>query len=92
MARRSSPTLDRMESVFVLQHLHVLPSGCDDVKMVGVYRSRAGAEAAVARLGVQPGFRDHPTIVEDGSVETEGFYIDEHRLDQDHWEEGYVTV
>ena len=34
------------------------------------------------RLGRQPGFADAP----------DGFHIDEYRLDQDQWAEGYVVV
>ena len=51
-----------MESVFVLQHLHILPTGEEDVKLLGVYRSLEGAHSAVERLRIQPGFRDHPGI------------------------------
>jgi rRNA processing protein Krr1/Pno1 len=53
-----------MESVFVVQHMHVLPSGEDDVKLVGVYQSLEAARSAVERLRTQPGFRDHPRIVD----------------------------
>jgi hypothetical protein len=81
-----------MESVFLVQHLHVKPDGIDEAKIIGIYRSRAIAEAAIARVASAPGFRDHSTLVVDGSSETSGFYIDEYRLDQDHWEEGYVTA
>jgi hypothetical protein len=77
-----------MQDVFLLQHLHVLPSGEEDAKVIGVYRSRAAAEAAVGRLQSQPGFRDHPNIVDEGS----GFYIGKYPLDKGHWPEGYVTV
>jgi len=47
-----------------------------------VYSAREKAEAAVARLGPLPGFVDAQ----------EGFHIDEYRIDQDHWAEGYVTA
>ena len=71
-----------MASVFVLQHVHTLEDGTEDVKFIGVYSSREKAEAAVAHLGRQPGFSGAP----------EGFHVDEYRVDQDHWVEGYVTV
>jgi homoserine kinase type II len=51
----------------------------EDVKCVGVYSSEALAEAAVARVSLQPGFRDAP----------ECFSIDPYRLDRDHWQEGF---
>jgi hypothetical protein len=67
---------------FVLQHVHVINDGEEDVKLIGVYSTRERAEQAVARLRSQPGFCDTP----------EGFSIDEYPVDQDHWTEGYVTV
>jgi hypothetical protein len=71
-----------MASVFVLQHVHTQEDGAEDVKFIGVYSSRERADAAVARLGRLPGFADTP----------DGFHIDEYRVDQDHWAEGYVAV
>jgi hypothetical protein len=71
-----------MASVFVLQHVHGEPDGVEDVKFIGVYSSRDKADAAVARLGRLPGFSDA----------VEGFHIDEYRIDQDHWVEGYVAT
>ena len=59
-----------MESVFVVQHLHALPSGEDDVKLVGVYQSLEAARSAVERLRTQPGFRDHPRIVDPEQIQT----------------------
>ena len=71
-----------MASVFVLQHVHSREDGVEDVKFIGVYSSREKAQAAVARLGRLPGFADAP----------DGFHIDEYRVDQDQWAEGYVVV
>jgi hypothetical protein len=71
-----------MASVFVLQHVHSREDGVEDVKFIGVYSSREKADAAVARLSCLPGFSDVP----------DGFHIDEYRVDQDHWVEGYVVV
>jgi hypothetical protein len=71
-----------MASVFVLQHVHAREDGVEDVKLIGVYSSREQARAAVARLGRLPGFADAP----------DGFHIDEYRVDQDHWAEGYVAA
>lgn len=82
-----------MEDVFVLQHLHVLPNGEESVKLIGVYRSRDAAQQAVERLRVQPGFRDHPRIVDPLKADDEqGFHIGAYPLDTDHWPEGYVTT
>ena len=71
-----------MARVFVLQHVHSREDGVEDVKFIGVYSSREKADAAVARLRRLPGFSDAP----------DGFHVDEYRVDQDHWVEGYVVA
>ena len=71
-----------MARVFVVQHVHSREDGVEDVKFIGVYSSREKAQEAVARMARLPGFADAP----------DGFYIDEYRVDQDHWVEGYVVV
>jgi hypothetical protein len=70
-----------MSKVYVVQHEHSVGDS-DDVKFIGVYSSRAQAEAAVERLTSQPGFAATP----------DGFHIDAYALDQDHWQEGFVTL
>jgi hypothetical protein len=82
-----------MKTVFVLQHLHVLPSGEEDTKLIGTYSSKENARAAIDRLKLQPGFCDYPRLI-DPLVDDEGsgFYLDEYELDKDHWREGFVTV
>jgi len=82
-----------MRSVFIVQHLNVLPGGQEDVKLIGAYRSSEAAHAAIERLKAQPGFCDHPRLI-DPLVDDEeaGFYIDEYELDKDQWTEGFVTV
>ena len=71
-----------MASVFVPQHVHSREDGVEDVKFIGVYSSREKAQAAAARLGRLPGFAEAP----------DGFHVDEYRVDQDQWAEGYVAV
>ena len=68
--------------VFLVEHVHVLEDGEESVKTVGIYSSRQAAQLAVERLCLQPGFRDAP----------KGFTIDLYWVDQDCWQEGYVTV
>ena len=68
--------------LFVLQHLHVLDDGEEDVKFIGVYSTRAAAQQAVDRLRLKPGFCETP----------EGFSIDPYTLDEDNWQDGYTTV
>jgi hypothetical protein len=54
----------------------------DDVKLLGIYSSRATAEQRIARARDLPGFRDEPDC----------FLIAGYELDRDEWLEGYVTV
>jgi hypothetical protein len=68
--------------VFVLQHVHLLENGEEDVKFIGVYSSPENAQAAVKRLSQAPGFSEALT----------GFHIDEYQIDKDHWVEGYMTL
>ena len=71
-------------TVYLLQHVHDLNDGHEDAKLIGVFSSRAKAEAALDRVRDQPGFRDTP----------ECFDISEYGVDPNHlgWSEGYVTV
>jgi hypothetical protein len=71
-----------MTKVFVLQHVHAIDDGTEDVKLIGVYSSRGKAQATVERLSRMPGFSDA----------TDGFHIDEYPVDQDQWVEGYATI
>jgi hypothetical protein len=67
--------------VFLLHHVHALPDGREDVKLIGVYSTLERAEEAMRRTLSLPGFRDAPDC----------FHIDAYGLDQDHWQEGYTT-
>lgn len=67
--------------VFLLQHVREHPDREEDVKLIGIYSSEAAAQAAIERLLPMPGFRDFP----------DGFHIDRCPVDQDHWEEGFIT-
>ncbi len=71
-----------MTKVYVLQHVHSLGDGEEDVKFIGVYSSREKAQAAIGRLSHAPGF----------SEALAGFHIDEYELDKDQWVEGYSTL
>jgi hypothetical protein len=84
-----------MQTTYLLQHLHLLPQGEEDVKIIGIYASRDAALAAIERLKDQPGFADFSALISLADLSSdgahEGFYIDEYNLDEDHWTEGYVT-
>lgn len=71
-----------MTRVYVLQHVHSVEDGAEEVKFIGVYSSRENAQAAITRLGQAPGFSDALA----------GFHIDEYQVDKDQWVEGYSTL
>lgn len=71
-----------MTKVYVLQHVHLLDDGAEDVKFIGVYSSRENAQEARTRIGHTSGF----------SEALDGFHIDEYLLDKDQWVEWYSTL
>lgn len=71
-----------MDTVYLLWHVRSDDQHADDAKLIGVYRSRESADAAVLRVKEGPGFRDHP----------EGFEISVYPPDKDHWTRGFVSV
>jgi len=80
--------------IFLVQHLHTLADGTEDIKIIGLYDSEPAAIAAINRIKDQPGFTNSPQIVDRDSVEEnlDGFYIDEYQVNEDHWREGFMTV
>jgi len=82
-----------MDRVYLLQHSHSPTPDNEQVKVVGVYRSREEAVAAVARLRDKPGFRNHPRVVDtDVGSSDEGFHISDMVLGQDAWMDGFITA
>ena len=71
-----------MNTVYVVEHLHIIDDDEENVKMIGVYSTEQLAQEAVERLRLQPGFCDAQ----------DGFNIDRYKLDEDNWTEGYVTI
>lgn len=53
----------------------------EDLKIIGVFSSRAFAEKAVKALTSKPGFKDYP----------DGFTIDAYKADTVFWGDGFVT-
>lgn len=53
----------------------------DDVKLLGVYSTRANAQARADTARLLPGFRDEP----------ECFVVDGYQVDHDEWQSGYVS-
>jgi hypothetical protein len=66
-------------SVWVVHHVVRRGSDDEDTKLLGVYASAQGADAAVQRFLARPGFRDFP----------HGFDLDQYHLDQDYWADGF---
>ncbi len=75
--------------VWILWHIPPDADATGDYMLIGVYSTRDAALAAVQRLADQPGFADHPELVED--TDEAGFMVVDYRLDKDHWTEGYFT-
>jgi hypothetical protein len=69
-----------VDSVFILWHRHEVDGDADE-KLIGVYKTRGDAEAAIERLRNKPGFRDA----------FDGFEIHEYVLGRDGWTEGYIS-
>ena len=82
-----------MRKVFVLHHIHLIPEGDEDLKILGIYSSDSLARQAVSRFNKQSGFCDLPNIVAPGSESDEGFHISAFDLDIDvqGWATGYVS-
>jgi len=82
-----------MKSVFLLEHLNVISEDSESVKTIGMYKSKGDALSAIERLSIQPGFSDHPKLIDpQEDDEVSGFYIDEYEIGKDNWTEGYITV
>jgi hypothetical protein len=68
-----------MDPLFVL--LHSLPE-TGRVKVIGIYSTKALAEAAEERTRILPGFVEEP----------DGFTIERYEIDKDHWPRGFVRL
>lgn len=71
-----------LSSVFVLHHVHVIDDDDENVKLLGVYSTRAIAMDRIETYKNLPGFKECP----------DGFEITEYEIDEDNWQEGYITV
>jgi hypothetical protein len=73
----------KMKHAFLVQHVRPMRrSGSEDVKIIGIYRSRSSARLAIRRAKKRVGFRDWP----------EGFSIDRYEVGKDEWQDGFVTI
>ena len=69
-----------MDLVYILWHCHQTAGDSDD-KLIGVYKTREDAEAAMRRLADKPGFKDA----------VDGFEIHDYVVGRDGWTEGYIS-
>jgi hypothetical protein len=67
--------------VYLLQHVARQGTDDEDVKDLGIYSSKAEAEAVVERFRKLPGFRRY----------RRGFSIDFYLTNEDNWASGFVT-
>jgi hypothetical protein len=74
--------LSNGSEVFLVSHTLELSDGEEELKIIGIYASRADANLAVERMSSQPGFSDH----------LDGFSISEYELGKDHWVGGFDFV
>ena len=68
--------------VYIVQHVDDRGDDDEDVKLIGIYSTEEDARAAIARLVMQPGFRDVPN----------GFHVDRYTVGEDNWTEGFIIV
>lgn len=69
-----------MITVFLLQHSYKV-NRVENSKIIGIYSSREIAESIIIKYKKIPGFRNYPNE----------FFIDGYELDEDNWEEGFVS-
>ncbi|MGV7118986.1 DUF7336 domain-containing protein [Paenibacillus kyungheensis] len=69
-----------MITVFLLQHSYEV-NRVENSKIIGIYSSREIAESTIIKYKKIPGFRNYPNE----------FFIDGYKLDEDNWEEGFVS-
>jgi hypothetical protein len=89
MSEHRSEAVGAPSEVWLLWYVPPGGDDRDEYMLIGVYSSREAALEAVARLADQPGFREHPDVIDD--LDLAGFFMVPYRLDQDHWTEGYRT-
>lgn len=82
-----------MKQVFVLSHVVLLPPDfvLEQEKWVGIYSNEEVAQEAIERLKTQPGFSEHPNLIDYAAEhpDFQGFSIDAYELDKDYWSEGF---
>ena len=68
-----------MDRAYILWHVTTVGEE-EDEKLIGVFATKADADAAILKVRDKSGFKDYP----------DGFLIDEYTVNRIHWEEGFV--
>ena len=71
-----------METVYALWYVREWEQGEDTELLIGIYKTEADVDSAIARLRDKPGFIRYP----------EGFQIEPYVLGEDHWKEGFARM
>jgi hypothetical protein len=69
-------------NVYLVQHVHILEDGLEDVKVIGIYSSQGKAKDAIRRLARLPGF----------SESNGEFHTDKYETDRDQLVDGFLTI
>lgn len=69
-----------MNIVYLLQHSYEKPQGHDEIKTIGIFRSKEAAEEAISQLKDLSGFCEHPINC---------FQLNEYTLGKVWWAEGF---
>ncbi|SHI89088.1 hypothetical protein SAMN02745163_00948 [Clostridium cavendishii DSM 21758] len=70
-----------MKYVYLLQHSYEI-NEVDETKTIGIYTSEENALNVIEKYKSLPGFKDY---------NEDCFYIDKYELNQNNWEEGFIT-
>ncbi|MCW7471695.1 DUF7336 domain-containing protein [Leptospira kanakyensis] len=70
-----------MKFIYILNHSYIVDD-IEETKFLGAYSSKEKAQNAIKRFILLPGFKDRPN----------DFHLDEHEIDQDQWQEGFLTI
>jgi hypothetical protein len=88
--RCSTLAFELMTHVYLLYHLHRVPSGDEQVLFLGAYGSRPSALRAIKRIRKLPGFNKYPKLREHGADHGPGFNINRIRLGANNWADGFT--
>jgi len=80
---------------FVLQHTYIIDEELnEETKLIGIFESKILALQAVEKLKVLEGFKSYPEVIDciPGDEGEGGFIIDEYKVNEVNWTDGFVSV